>query len=517
MVIAVPLTAVAISEVQTPQYQATTEVLINRANIVSAITNVTDPSTLGTDPTRFLATQSDVAQSPLLAKRVVAAAGVPNITAGQLLASSSVHPASNADILNISVVSRRPADAIRLANVYAEQYTLFKTRLDTARINDALDTLQTRIDTLAKLRVPTTSPSYATLLDDQSRLETVGKLLANNTQVVRTASIAAQIRPRPKRNALLGILFGGLLGVGLSFAAEALDRRVRSGNQADATLGLPLLGRIARPPRRLEKANRLVTIAEPRSADAEAFRRLQTNLEFVNLERQARKIAVTSAAAQEGKSVTLANLAVVLARAGRKVVLVDLDLRRPSLDKFFSVPAAPGLTDVVLQKATLADALRAIPVSRGTPLVPVSDADSEAASTLAATNGGSSHAGVLNMLPAGMRVSDPGDFVGHGGIGTVLDELAARFDYVLVDTPPFVAVGDTMTISRHLDAIVVVTRLRYVPRSLLRDLARQLDTCPAAPLGYVLAGAELEDSYGETRYYYSYTPSESPRVEARLK
>ena len=121
------------------------------------------------------------------------------------------------------------------------------------------------------------------------------------------------------------------------------------------------------------------------------------------------------------------------------------------------------------------------------------------------------------MLPAGMRVSDPGDFVGHGGIGTVLDELAARFDYVLVDTPPFVAVGDTMTISRHLDAIVVVTRLRYVPRSLLRDLARQLDTCPAAPLGYVLAGAELEDSYGETRYYYSYTPSESPRVEARLQ
>ena len=162
MVIAVPLTAVAISEVQTPQYQATTEVLINRANIVSAITNVTDPSTLGTDPTRFLATQSDVAQSPSLAKRVVAAAGVPNITVGQLLASSSVHPASNADILNISVVSRRPADAIRLANVYAEQYTLFKTRLDTARINDALDTLQTRIDTLAKLRVPTTSPSYAT-------------------------------------------------------------------------------------------------------------------------------------------------------------------------------------------------------------------------------------------------------------------------------------------------------------------------------------------------------------------
>jgi Mrp family chromosome partitioning ATPase len=516
MLVVVPVTAIVISAVQKEEYQATTQVLINRANIVSAITNVTDPSTLGTDPTRFLATQSDVAQSPTLAKRVVAAARIPGITGTELLAASNVSPASNADILNISVSNARPSYAIRLANVYAEQYTLFKTDLDTSRINDALTTLRSRISALAKAGVPATSPSYATLLDDQSRLETVGRLLANNTQVVRSADHTVKVRPRTRRNALLGALFGVILGIGLSFVAEALDRRVKSANETEAILGLPLLARIPRPTRRLEKANRLVTIAQPKSIDAESFRKLQTNLEFVNLERQARKIAVTSAGAQEGKSTTIANLGVVLARAGRKVALVDLDLRRPFLEKFFAVPAAPGVTDVALGHAGLADALRPIPI-RGASPIPPADAPMPAASSVAATNGGTPHGGALNLLPAGTRLSDPGEFIAHAGIRPVLDQLAEEFDYILLDTPPFVAVGDTMALSPHVDAIVVVTRLRFVPRSLLRDLARQLDTCQAAPLGYVLAGAELEESYDETRYYYSYTPTESPRVEERLR
>jgi Mrp family chromosome partitioning ATPase/capsular polysaccharide biosynthesis protein len=513
MVVFTALTAVVISALQSAQYQATTHVLINRANIVSSISGVTDPSTLGNDPTRFLATQSDVARSPTLARQIVSAAGVPGMTAGKLLASSSVNPATNADILDIAVTNRSPSAAVRLANTYAQQYTRFKTSLDTARINDALSKLQPKIEDMAKRGVPTNSPSYAALLEDQSRLETVGQLLANNTQVIRTADQAAKVRPRTKRNALLGVLFGLVLGVGLTFAADAFDRRLRTGKEAEAILGLPLLARLPRPPRKLEKANRLVTIADPTSIEAEAFRKLRTSIEFANFDRRSRTFAVASAAPQEGKSTTVANLAVTLARAGRRVALVDLDLRSPFLHKFFGLPTSPGVADVVGHNAGLSDALREIPLSRETSLVRHFSASASPDPSAAGTNGGSPR-GELRVLPVGTAVADPGEFIGRDGIRGLLNELAEQFDYVLLDTPPFIAVGDAMTLSPYVDALVVVTRLRVVPRSLLEDLARQLDTSRADAIGFVLAGAELEDTYGEARYYYPFPSSRERAPEA---
>jgi tyrosine-protein kinase len=512
MVVVTAVTAVVISALQTAQYQATTQVLINRANIVSSISGVTDPSTLGNDPTRFLATQSNVARSPALAKQVVSAAGVPGMTARKLLAASSVTAATNADILNIAVTSPSPSVAARLANTYAQRYTQFKTALDTARINDALSKLNPQIKDMAKRGVPTNSPSYAALLEDQSRLETVGRLLANNTQVIRTADGAAKIRPRTKRNALLGVLFGLVLGVGLSFAAEAFDRRVRSGKEAEAILGLPLLARLPRPPRQFEKANRLVTIADPTNLEAEAFRKLRTSIEFANFDRRSRTFAIASAAPQEGKSTTVANLAVTLARAGRRVALVDLDLRSPFLHKFFGLPTSPGVADVVVHNAGLADALREVPLSHETSLVQRLEASANPDPSAAGTNGGSPR-GELRVLPVGTAVADPGEFIGRDGIRSLLNELAEQFDYVLLDTPPFIAVGDAMTLSAYVDALVVVTRLRFVPRSLLEDLARQLDTSRADAIGFVLAGAELEDTYGEARYYYPYPSRERERGE----
>src|SRR5580765_2579186 len=177
VLVVTPLTAIVFSKTQQPLYQATSKVLVNRANIVSAITNVQDPSTLGNDPTRFLTTQSDIARSPTLASRVVDVAGVPGMTVEKFLAESDVTAAANADLLNVSVSSTNRGDAIRLANVYAEEFTKFKTDLDTARINDALETLKSRVKTLADAGVSPSSPSYAQLLQYQSQLETVGKLI----------------------------------------------------------------------------------------------------------------------------------------------------------------------------------------------------------------------------------------------------------------------------------------------------------------------------------------------------
>ena len=507
----VPALTLALSAAQKPLYQASAEIYVKRGDSAAAIAGVTDP-TLQVDPTRFLKTKASVVRDPRLAERVVAKAGVPGMTPGSFLGSSSVTPNPGADLLEVAVKSPEVQSAVRLVNTYANEMTSYLTEIDTARINDALENVKTRIRTLRAQGVTLGSPAYATLLQNQTQLETVGKLLANNTQVLRPAVGAEKVRPRTRRNSILGLFFGGFLGIGLAFLAEALDKRVRSEREVDEALGLPLLGRIPKPDRRLRQAGDLVMLAEPRSMAAEPIRKLRTNVEFMNLERNARTIMVTSSIQREGKSTTIANLGIALARGGRRVALVDLDLRRPYLNRFFlTVPATPGITDVVLGRLELSDAIRPVPIPTPDPRagrrgnvrigVPVA-ADS--------TNGHGRLDGVLNVLSAGTLPPDAGEFVGTEPVSRILEALGEQFDYVLIDAPPLLAVGDAMTLSAAADAMFVMVRLNVVHRGMLKELARLLEGCPAEKLGYVLAGAELGEGYGYP-YAYEYEQPEPER------
>jgi tyrosine-protein kinase len=201
---------------------------------------------------------------------------------------------------------------------------------------------------------------------------------------------------------------------------------------------------------------------------------------------------VTSAVQQEGKSTTIANLAVALARAGRRVVLVDLDLRRPFLDRFFQLDG-PGVTQVALKHATLDRALATIAIT---------DANAET------RNGnGNGHSkpikGVLEVLPAGPIPPDPGEFVATPALAGILEELRDRFDVVLIDAPPALAVGDAMTLSAKVDALVVVTRVKTVRRQMMNELGRLLGTVPTDVLGFVLTGADAEEGHTD-RIGYGY-------------
>ena len=511
-----PTVAVLMSSRQQPLYQASAEVYLKRADIAAAVAGVTDP-TLQVDPVRFLQTQANVARDPRLADRVIDRAAVPGMSPGALLGSSSVNPRDDSDILDFSVANENADDAVVLTNTYADEFTRYRTELDTARVNDALENVKERIKSLADRGISVDSAAYAGLLEKQTDLETVGKLLAGNTQVLRPAGGAAKIRPQTRRNGILGALLGGILGIALAFIAEALDRRVRSERDVEDALGVPLLGRIPKPHRRLRKADALVMLAEPRSIAAEPVRRLRTNIEFVNLERRARTILVTSSVQREGKSTTLANLAVGLARAGRRVALVDLDLRRPYLNRFFRLAAFPGITDVVLGTVELADALRPVPITEAGPDnsrvrtrvgVPV-DAGS--------ANGNRVIEGVLNVLPAGTMPPNAGELVGTEAVGRIIDALGQQFEYVLIDAPPLLAVGDAMTLSSKVDAMFVLVRLKVAHRGMLREVGRVLEGCPADKLGYVLASAELSEGYGYG-YAYAYEAREAqPQPKQRVQ
>jgi tyrosine-protein kinase len=499
ILISVPLIAATVAYVvagrQSSLYESRSKILVNRSSIVTAVTNVTDPA-IG-DPTRFMTTEASIARSPELARRVVAAVGAHGITPDELLNRSSVTPESDADVLDVAVSFPTATQSVLFANAYAREFARYKTELDTEKIDVALQSLRTRIRALERSG-QAASPGYSTLVQYQSQLETIGTLLASSTSVLKPAEGAAKVRPRPRHDFLLGGLLGAILGLGLAFLAEALDRRVRSEEEIEEVLGIPLLGRVPEPPRQLRNLNAVVTRYSPEGEQGEAFRKLRTSIDFANLERGARTIMVTSARPREGKSTTISNLAVAVARSGRRVALIDLDVRRPSLHDFFRVQADSGIADVLVKQASVDEALHPVSFNGGgsfdsTP--PVNGGSSSDPSGSQAAVGT-----FLHVLPFGRtRVSVP-ELLQSDQVDPILDALARRFDLVLVDTAPMLVGGEVLGLSPSVDAMIVVVHTD-IERPVLKELARQLRSCRTAVLGFVLTGVSHGD---ETGYGYGY-------------
>jgi polysaccharide biosynthesis transport protein len=491
-VVLVPLAAVLFSLHQTKLYQAKAQVLLSSQNLAAQLTN-TQSTGINLQPDRIAQTQAGVARVPTIAARVIGIANRPQLGVQGFLDNSSVSTSPNADLLTFSVTNHDPSLARRLVDLYAREYTIYRRQIDTAAIGTALRTLNARIHSLVKAG-GRHSALYAQLVDRQQTLATMDALQTANATVVQQADNATQVQPKPTRNGILGLLLGIVLGIGLAFLWEALDTRVRNAQEIGERLGgLSLLARIPAPDKKLRSTNHLVMVDEPTGVHAEAFRMLRTNLDFATLGRDVRTVMVTSAVQQEGKSTTLANLAVALARSGKRVVLVDLDLRRPFVDKFFRI-TGPGLTQVALGQASLDAAL-----------APVAILEGRGGSNGNGNGNGNGHQGelkgVLEVLASGPLPPDPGEFVATTALSEILEELRERADIVLVDAPPTLNVGDAMTLSTKVDGILVVTRMKTVRRQMLNELSRVLAGSPTPVLGYVVTGADDEEGYG---YGYGY-------------
>ena len=522
----VPVAAVLFSLQQEPLYQASSEVLLSRQNLAASLTGTQDPNaSLAAE--RLAQTQAELARVPLIAQRVLGATGLADDRTPQaFLSSSSVSAKANSDLLVFTVTDRVPEIAALLTTEYARQFTRYRRELDTAALVRARQEVQSRIAEL-ETEGDRRSALYASLVDKEQQLNTMEALQTSNALLVRRASEAEQIQPKPVRNGILAGILGLLLGIGLAFLWEALDTRVRSAEEVRERLGLPLLGRIPEPAKRLRSKDKLVMLEEPRGHEAEAFRVLRTNLEFVNLDRGAQTIMITSAVASEGKSTTAANLAVACARAGRRVVLVDLDLRRPYLDHFFELPG-PGFTEVALGEATLDEALEPIPLEQsdrnGRPARANSQPETaelvrlfqqavregrpelaqEAAGRVTIQERSEERRDTiskLEILPSGPIPPDVGEFVASNVLADILVQLRQRADLILIDSPPILQIGDALALTALVDAVVLVTRLDIVRRPMLSELRRTLDATPVVKLGFVLTGADQEDSYGGAYAY----------------
>ena len=283
----------------------------------------------------------------------------------------------------------------------------------------------------------------------------------------------APVAPTPLRTAGLGLLLGLVAGIGAAALREAMDTTVKSAAHLTELVSAPVLSTVPFDAR--AKTAPLIVEGSSRSSRAEALRQLRTNLHFVNVDRPVKTLVVTSGVPGEGKSTTACNLAIVLAEAGKRVVLVDADLRRPRLAHYLGLEGAVGLTNVLAGQVRLDAALQ---------------------------EWGSS--GVF-VLPSGSIPPNPSELLGSRNMAEILETLSGGFDIVIIDTPPLLPVTDAAVLASTVDGSVLVSRCGKTSASQARSAAGALEAVGARLLGCVL---NMSPSRGTGVYaYYDYQPA----------
>src|SRR5271170_1889617 len=341
---------------------------------------------------------------------------------------------------------------------------------------------------LLKRDLDTNRQLYEGLLEKLKEAGVSAGLRSNNFRIVDVARVpTGPIEPNIPRNLSFAFMLGLTSGVGLAFLLEGLDNTVRTTEQAQMISGLPPLGMIPMGSRtsreganskRLviatsKEAVELVTQVRPQSQMAESYRALRTSLLLSNLGAPPKVIMITSALPQEGKTTTSINCAVVLAQKGVRVLLIDADLRRPSIHKTLGMGPRSGLSNVLTGSATLQQT-----ITRSSVLPN------------------------LSVLPAGTPPPNPAELLASTNMRDVLEELRGQYDHIVVDTPPTLSVTDAVVLSPRADAIVLVIRSGQTTKQALRRSRDILMQVNAKVSGVLLNAVDL--SSPDYYYYYEY-------------
>jgi exopolysaccharide transport family protein len=342
---------------------------------------------------------------------------------------------------------------------------------------------------LLKRDLDTNRQLYEGLLEKLKQAGVSAGLRSNNFRIVDSARVPNYpIEPNIPRNLSFAFMLGLTSGVGLAFLLEGLDNTVRTTEQAQMISGLPPLGMIplgSRTAREGANSKRLViassskeaveliTQVRPQSQMAESYRALRTSLLLSNLGAPPKVIMVTSALPQEGKTTTSINCAVVLAQKGIRVLLIDADLRRPSIHKTLGMGPRSGLSNVLTGSSTLENAITRSPILPN-----------------------------LDVLPAGTPPPNPAELLASVNMRDMLQELRGHYDHIVVDTPPTLSVTDAVVLSPRADAIVLVIRSGQTTKQALRRSRDILTQVNAKVSGVLLNAVDL--SSPDYYYYYEY-------------
>lgn len=388
---------------------------------------------------------------------------------------------SYAELLMGQTLAQRTIDKLQLdmtAGALQERITA-DAKPDTVLINvQVLDDSPIRARDVAN----TLSDEFVVMVRELETPED-GRMPDSRVVVEQRASIPeSPVVPQPERNLAIGLVLGVLLGLGLAYLRDLLDNTVKSREQLEEITGTGLVGSIPLDKDRRKQAS--ISFDRETTGIAEAFRKLRTNLQFLSVDNPPQIILVTSSMPSEGKSTTAINIALALAETEKSVVLVDGDLRRPSTHEYLDLVGTVGFSTVLSGAISLEDALQKTRFPG------------------------------LTVLTAGTIPPNPSELLGSQSARKVLDELRSKFDYVIVDATPLLAITDAAILGAGADGVLIMARYGHTKREHLSHAVESLETVGAPLLGAVFTmtptrgGGGYSYSYG---YYGEYAADTSSR------
>jgi capsular exopolysaccharide synthesis family protein len=425
------LASIALSLLTTPMYAASTRLFVS----TSAGTSMTDLYQANRLSQDRVLSYTELLQGETLAQRTIDKLDLDE-PAKELQGRVTATAKRDTVLISVKVLDESPLRARDLANALSDEFVVLVKELETPK--------------------PGAQPDARVVVEQRASVP------------------AAPVIPRTSRNIAAGLALGVLLGIGLALIRDLLDNTTKDREVVESITGAGLVGII---PSDKEIRNKpAISFDRDNSAIAEAFRKLRTNLQFLEVDNPPRVIVVTSSAPAEGKSTTAINIALALAEADHSVVLVDGDMRRPSLHKYLDLVGAVGFSTVLSGSASLSEVLQDTKYPR------------------------------LTVLAAGASPPNPSELLGSMAAKRLLSELREKFDYVIVDSAPLLAVTDAAILATKADGALIITRFGQTKRDQLAHTARTVEDVGAKLLGVIMTMMPMRSGgyYGKYSYYYGY-------------
>ncbi|HET9323071.1 MAG TPA: P-loop NTPase [Gaiellaceae bacterium] len=484
LVILGALTVFTLRQLQGPQYSASARVVHNSTDLGAILTG-TQPSYI--DPRRVIDTALALARSPELYDRTAVRLGLPRSDGEGIQTATKVSGGDATDVIVFTATKSTPEAAIRTVNAVSAEYIRWRTEIAGEAVRRAITQIRTQLPS-------TTGRPRAALEEQLNRLNVLNTLNSGGATRIEQATEAPKVSPRPVRDAMFGGALGLVVALMFAGAREAFNTRVRSEADVEEALDRPVLASIQTLPKRTS----LVTVGRHESRFGDTYALLAANLMQIRADAGPMVLAVTSAIASEGKTTTAANLAMAMAQRGRRVILADFDLRKPSVARVFRIPAdAPGVLQLIDGNVALPGAMWTISLNGAGPghASPVSTQSGNGG--IAVADSGTETHGELRIIPSGG--SERGARVARAAqTPQLLSELLADTDIVILDTPPALATVEMAELSTIVDMVLVVVRHGKVTRRSLLALNRQSQGWQAEIVGAVITDAPAE----EDDYYY---------------
>jgi capsular exopolysaccharide synthesis family protein len=391
-------------------------------------------------------------------------------TPGQVRAAVSVSSEAGSNLVDIQVTTPRPALSATVANTYARQFISARVQADRSTITEAQGLVS------GQLANPNINGALRQQLESRSeQLRILSALQTGNAELAQVAAVpGAPSSPRVTRNTAIGLLLGLLLGIAVAVLRERLDRRIKDATELEEAFELPVLGVIP------ESRSFVAISPSPLPfRDAESFGMLRARLRYFNVDRNIRRLLIASSAPGDGKSTIAFHLAHTAASiGGSRVVLVEADLRKPTLAQNLGLASMPGLSELLTQSLSVSDVMQRVEAGQATE-------DGEDRD--------------LRVIVAGLKPPNPSELIESQRMAQLLEELSAVFDLVVIDTPPTGVVADAIPLMAQVDGVIIVTRLGRITKTAAVHMRDQLRNLGAPSLGTVancFVARRGQDGYG---------------------